>query len=891
MLALVGLVVGALAGRVAWGEWGAVVGGLVGFIAGAMVSTQRQRAAHRQPEAVANAGRSDAARLGQDAARIASPVDAFDASATELRIAALEQRVSELETALREGRPADREGVPTPAIAPAARAPIAEVPTVPTHAPVMPAAESPAGAFTARPPNPLWAWFTGGNAMTRIGVIVLFFGVAFLLRYFAEHFTIPVEAKLLAVAAVGVALVLLGLRMAAARPAYGWSLQGAGTGVLYLTAFAAFREYAVIGAGAGFALLAIVAALTIWLALEADAQPLAGLALAGAFLAPMLTGVEHDPLILFGYFALVDLVVLAVAWSRPWRAVYLLGAAFTFLLALVWGNAYYRPEHYAVVQPFLALYFAIYVAIAVLQARLAAVNPSAPLDGLLVFGVPLVAFALQAALVSDREYGAACSALVVALLYGALAFVLRRRSEAALQLLARVFTGLAVVFATIAIPFALDNRWTAALWSVEAALVFWLGMKQRTRSCGRSRSCCRSPPAPLFAVSGIAGDDDRLFANAFFTGTTLVSVAALATVWIADRDPERLTAGERTLLPLFFAWGALWWLGGGTFELIRQLPRAREGHAVLAWVVACASLALLLRRPFAWRRLETMAWALPVTMAFVGMRDIERAHTTLTHVGWLVWPLAWVVYVYLLRVADGVGAALAPALGADSPGADPESTRSLDSAANPDPSRLAASPPGTTSRAKQRDLARWRARRRRARAARADRVGGERVGGARHRRGHRVVRVRRRAAGHAVSRRDRSADAARGLAVRAAPRRVSRSRCRAHRAAARGVGARRQRALAGRAVSGAVLAAPQPARRHPRAGALGALPLECRASRASPNGCVTRHWVSDCSRASTDSSCASAITGATSRGISPSCSIRGRCRRRSRSCGRSPARS
>ena len=30
--------------------------------------------------------------------------------------------------------------------------------------------------------NPLWAWFTGGNALTRIGVVALFFGVAFLLR-------------------------------------------------------------------------------------------------------------------------------------------------------------------------------------------------------------------------------------------------------------------------------------------------------------------------------------------------------------------------------------------------------------------------------------------------------------------------------------------------------------------------------------------------------------------------------------------------------------------------------------------------------------------------------------------------------------------------------------
>src|SRR6185295_16837540 len=42
----------------------------------------------------------------------------------------------------------------------------------------------------------------------------------------------------------------------------------------------------------------------------------------------------------------------------------------------------------------------------------------APVDGLLVFGVPLVGFGLQAALVRDVEYGAAWSALTLAIVYG-----------------------------------------------------------------------------------------------------------------------------------------------------------------------------------------------------------------------------------------------------------------------------------------------------------------------------------------------------------------------------------------------------------------------------------------------------------------------------------------
>ena len=67
-------------------------------------------------------------------------------------------------------------------------------------------------------PNPLWAWFTGGNALTRIGVVALFFGVAFLLKYFAEIVTVPIEAKLVGVAIAGGALAALGMRLAGTRP-------------------------------------------------------------------------------------------------------------------------------------------------------------------------------------------------------------------------------------------------------------------------------------------------------------------------------------------------------------------------------------------------------------------------------------------------------------------------------------------------------------------------------------------------------------------------------------------------------------------------------------------------------------------------------------------------
>src|SRR5688572_8363007 len=61
---------------------------------------------------------------------------------------------------------------------------------------------SPRSVLPRTPPEPsaLWNFFFGGNTLVRFGVIVLFFGVAFLLRFASEHIEIPIEARLIGVA-------------------------------------------------------------------------------------------------------------------------------------------------------------------------------------------------------------------------------------------------------------------------------------------------------------------------------------------------------------------------------------------------------------------------------------------------------------------------------------------------------------------------------------------------------------------------------------------------------------------------------------------------------------------------------------------------------------------
>ena len=58
-----------------------------------------------------------------------------------------------------------------------------------------------------------WAWIVGGNTLARIGVVLLFIGVGFLLKYAVEHVQVPISLRLAGIALGGVALLVIGWRL------------------------------------------------------------------------------------------------------------------------------------------------------------------------------------------------------------------------------------------------------------------------------------------------------------------------------------------------------------------------------------------------------------------------------------------------------------------------------------------------------------------------------------------------------------------------------------------------------------------------------------------------------------------------------------------------------
>ncbi|MFC2561460.1 MAG: DUF2339 domain-containing protein, partial [Kingella oralis] len=420
-------------------------------------------------------------------------------------------------------------------------------------------------------PNPLIAWFVRGNPLLKIGVVVLFFGLAFLLRYVGSH--LPLWFKYLAVFGAGIAAALAGEKLHTKNREYGLVLQGFGFGVMYLTVLAALKWHHLLAAPLVFAVMLGAVALMAALAVRRDAKIMAQFALVGGLAAPVLiSDGSGNHVVLFAYLALLNTAVAWIAWHKAWRSLNITGFVGTFAIALSWGLRDYTAAHFATTEPFLLYHWLLYTAVACFFARqtlsheplsgsLKSIPNDAPLeriiatfaayashirglDSTLLFGTAVAAFSMQYRMVEHWQHAAAFSALGFAAVYAGFALWFARQDDD-FAVMKQAFAALSLLFVTLAVPLGLDGVWTAGAWALEAALVYAFGMKLR-------QPHTRLAALAVFVLAAVAQLGEwKLFPHGSETlmGGSLWSTLWLmgggaAMVWTWLRQPEKLAAWE-----------------------------------------------------------------------------------------------------------------------------------------------------------------------------------------------------------------------------------------------------------------------------------------------------------------------------------------------------------
>jgi uncharacterized membrane protein len=427
------------------------------------------------------------------------------------------------------------------------------------------------------------------------------------------------------------------------------SLQGAGIAVLYLTIFGSLKLYGLIPPTGAFVMLVIIAALGAFLAVKQESLIFAVFAAAGGFMAPILASTgTGSHVMLFSYYLLLNASIIGIAWFRAWRMLNLVGFLFTVLIGLAWGVRSYNDDLFESTEPFLIAFFFMYLAIAILFARKATdmTTNQAAVDGTIVFGTPIFAFGLQAGMLHETEYGLAFTCIGLATVYLVTTFFLQRANRERWHLLSECFLSLGVVFASLAIPLALDARWTSAAWALEGSAIIWVGIRQ-------NRKLARAFGLLLEIGAGVAFFDAYQvmppgppLADAIFVGTIIMSLAGL---WTWRNLARADTAAEKLISPIAFVWGVVWliWAGGHEIETFVTYEYRRA-----AWIAFMAAVALgfgLLSLRFGWREARWPGVALPVVLlVFALLEMVLRAHP-FGDMGWVAWIFAFATAYFLLK--------------------------------------------------------------------------------------------------------------------------------------------------------------------------------------------------------------------------------------------------
>ncbi len=489
-----------------------------------------------------------------------------------------------------------------------------------------------------------------GNTIVRLGIIVLFFGMAFLLKYAVQSGFFPTEIRLISIAAVATVMFLVGLFLKRRRLDYALSLQGGGLGILYLLSFATFYYYDLItalGAFVGFIIITIIA---VSCALWQDSMVMAVLGLVGGFLAPVLIPYQQQHLVLlFSYYLILNAAIFIIAWLRAWRLLNLIGFIFTFFLLSLWYWQYYLPKDFFITQLFLLVFFLLYLVIPILYAYKIIPKLRGYVDPPIVFGTPFITYAIQGLLFDFDKHDMAMVSLAYALCYAITAYFIKFIDHKKFSTLRTVYLFLSLIFLTMALPLLLTGIWSSIILAFEGAILVWVGIKQKRyfmRLLGGFLPLIASVHFFYYHVPTISG----VWSDGFTIGNVLIALTCfIASYLLSLKYPKKSTI-EQTLSFVLFAWGLVLWLVGWSHEINEYIPyQYRLLAVIIMWSGSCL-LSTIVNRILTWQYISYPIYLLlPVMYVIQGMAFLDITYPEGLWIGWLLSFVTLYITLYIYQ--------------------------------------------------------------------------------------------------------------------------------------------------------------------------------------------------------------------------------------------------
>jgi uncharacterized membrane protein len=440
--------------------------------------------------------------------------------------------------------------VPPPNAVPQFRQPVASIPspvvTVPKQHLPPPAVSMPRSAVTAPARSDNFEAVVAGRWLNYVGILALLFAVTFFLKYAFDNDWVGPRGRISIGLLLGSALYPWSQRLL--NKGYKYFSEGIaalGAAVLYVTLWAGWHYYEIFSQNTAFALMIVVTAVTFVVAVGRNSERIALLAQIGGLITPLLVSTHQDhEVALFTYLLILGAGVLGVAWVRAWKSLLPVQFAGTLIFFWGWYADFYREPAMAITILFATLFFLLFAAIPVVRSW-----RDGGISELEICVVALNALSIAVTLhqILWPQYRWALTAAIVALAAAHLGAerLLPVGRGTNTQTARILYAGLALTFATLAIPICCDGKWITIAWAVEGLILVWSGFAVEM-------PLMRLAAFLLFAIVAvrlvaITIPADTFLLNARFV-TYLIAVACFfAACYFAAQQPGEIGAPEQTM--------------------------------------------------------------------------------------------------------------------------------------------------------------------------------------------------------------------------------------------------------------------------------------------------------------------------------------------------------
>lgn len=205
----------------------------------------------------------------------------------------------------------------------------------------------------------------GMRGIVWAGVAMLLVGASLFLKLAIDNSWISPSARLLLLAALSLAALVLGQR--ARRKGFGtlfYSLSGGGLAGLYASVFASVHLYHILGSGSAMPLAVLVTLGAVTLSVLNNSQALALVALLGGYASPvLLSSGENRPHAFFLYLLALTLAAFGSALFRRWRWLNLLCFVCVTGLYQMWHAEYFTAGQRGVAVGYAMLFYGLFLLI------------------------------------------------------------------------------------------------------------------------------------------------------------------------------------------------------------------------------------------------------------------------------------------------------------------------------------------------------------------------------------------------------------------------------------------------------------------------------------------------------------------------------------------------